>query len=71
MENGKKMEKMEKNGENSGPLSSLPVVRLNGDRLQRRPLVPKLTIVLCKEQAGAELGQGQLKLKLGFISIKI
>ena len=31
----------------------------------------KLTIVLCKEQAGAELGQGQLKLKLGFISIKI
>ena len=31
----------------------------------------KLTIVLCEEQAGAELGQGQLKLKLGFISIKI
>ena len=31
----------------------------------------KVTIVLCKEQAGAELGQGQLKLKLGFISIKI
>ena len=28
-------------------------------------------IVLCEEQAGAELGQDQLKLKLGFISIKI
>ena len=60
----KKEKKKENNDENSGPLTSLPVVRLNGDRLQRRPLVPK-------EQAGAELGQGQLKLKLGFISIKI
>ena len=37
-ENGKKMEngKMENNDENSGPLTSLPVDRLNGDRLQRR-----------------------------------
>ena len=37
MENGKKMEKMENNGENSGPLTSLPVDRLtatdcNADR---------------------------------------
>ena len=30
--------KMENNDENSGPLTSLPVDRLNGDRLQRRRL---------------------------------
>ena len=35
-----KKEKREKNGGNSGPLTSLPVDRLNGDQLQRRPLVP-------------------------------
>ena len=28
-------------GENNGPLTSLPVDRLNGDRLQLRLLVPK------------------------------
>ena len=28
--------KMENNDENSGPLTLLPVARLNGDRLQRR-----------------------------------
>ena len=31
-----KNEKNENNDENSGPLTSLPVNRLNGDRLQRR-----------------------------------
>ena len=36
----KKEKKREKNGENSGPLTSLPVNRLNGDRLQRCPLLP-------------------------------
>ena len=38
----KKRKEEKKNGENSGPLTSLPVIRLNGDRLQRRPLVPKV-----------------------------
>ena len=33
-----RQEKREKNGENSDPLTSLPVDRLNGDRLQRRRL---------------------------------
>ena len=36
VDNGEKRKKREKNGENSGPLTSLPVDRLNGDRLQRR-----------------------------------
>ena len=31
-------EEAEKNGENSGPLTSLPFNCLNGDRLQRRRL---------------------------------
>ena len=35
---------VEKNGENSGPLSLLPVDRLNGNRLQRQPLVPRFEI---------------------------
>ena len=35
MENGMEW-KMENNGEYSGPLTLLPVDRLNGDRLQRR-----------------------------------
>ena len=39
---------VENNGENSGPLTSLPVDRLNGDRLQRRPLVPINATVLAK-----------------------
>ena len=33
---GEKKTRKEKNGEYSGPLTSLPVDRLNGDRLQRR-----------------------------------
>ena len=37
---GLEFDKREKNGENSGSLTLLPVGRLNGDRLQRRPLVP-------------------------------
>ena len=42
MDKEKKWKKwrMEKNGENSCPLTSLPVDRLNGDRVKRRPLVP-------------------------------
>ena len=36
----KKQDTRKKNGENSGPLTSLPVNRLNSDRLQHRPLVP-------------------------------
>ena len=36
----KKRKKKAKNGENSGPLTSLPVDRLNSDRLQHRPLLP-------------------------------
>ena len=35
-EKREKKEKKEKNGGNSGPLISLPVDRLNGDRLQHR-----------------------------------
>ena len=35
-----KEEKKENNGENSGPLTSLQVNPLSGDRLQRQPLVP-------------------------------
>ena len=36
VDDGEKRKKREKNGENSSPLTSLPVDRLNGDRLQRR-----------------------------------
>ena len=55
----------------------------NGDRLQRRPLVPKLFLIRVNtstynfyekkqiEQAGAELGQAQIKLGLGFTPIWI
>ena len=48
-------EKKEKNGENSGHyvVASRPP---DGDRLQRRRW--------CQKQAGAELGQAQLKLAL-------
>ena len=51
----------EKSGENSGLLTSLPVDRLNGDRLQRRPLVPimlsvdlqiNITMILCRTNKG-------------------
>ena len=45
-EKKEKKEKREKNGENSGPLTSLPVDRLNSDRLQRRPLVPITSLIL-------------------------
>ena len=34
---GEEEEVEEKNGENSSPIPSLPVDRLNGNRLQRRP----------------------------------
>ena len=37
VEDGEK-KRREKNGENSSPLTSLPVGRLNSDRLQRRRL---------------------------------
>ena len=37
-EKKKKEREREKNGENSGPLTSLPVDRLNGDQLQHRRL---------------------------------
>ena len=40
---------MENNGENRGPLTSLPVNRLNGDRLQRRRSCQKVTLPLKKE----------------------
>ena len=39
-EEKRKEKRKEKNGDNSGPLTSLPVDRMNDDRLQRRPLVP-------------------------------
>ena len=37
----RKMEKENKNAENSGQHFSLPVVLLNGERMQRQQLVPK------------------------------
>ena len=40
-ENGKKW--LKKNCENNGPLTSLPINHLNGNQLQRRPLVPNET----------------------------
>ena len=46
VDDGEKRKKREKNGENSGPLTSLPVDRLKGDRLQRRPLVPKKSVFI-------------------------
>ena len=49
-----------KNGENSSPLTFLPV---NGKRLQYRHLCQ------IRKQAGAELGQAQLKLGLDFTLI--
>ena len=45
-ETRKKQEK-EKNSENSGQLTLLPVERLNGDRLQRRRLARLKLIILC------------------------
>ena len=35
---------VEKNVENSGPLSLLPVDRMNGNRLQCQPLIPRFEI---------------------------
>ena len=47
-EEKKRKEKREKNGENSGPLTSLSVDRRNGDRLQRRRLCQHCSAtVLC------------------------
>ena len=43
VDDGEKQEKKTRK-EKNGPLTSLPVNRLNGDRLQRRPLVPKFQL---------------------------
>ena len=51
MENGMgKRNKKEDNYENSGPLTSLPVDRLNGDQLEWQPLVP-ITMMIAAEAA--------------------
>ena len=45
-----KRNKKEDNYENSGPLTSLPVDRLNGDQLEWQPLVP-ITMMIAAEAA--------------------
>ena len=54
VDEGGKQEK-EKNGENSGPLTSLPVDRLNVDRLQRRRSWTELIIL---EEGGGRVTYG-------------
>ena len=59
MRKGRDGEKMVKNGgeenndENSGPLTSLPVDRLNGDRLQRRRSCQNQSHALCRPDKAA------------------